>query len=113
MAERRLAAAALQSQLDDETNQYKAAAEEERFRSARLEEQINDMSELQHHELSNVKQELQSMEEKIEYQLEERTRDMQELLDECHSKVSFLDDIHVYNHVHVRMSIGFTISGSN
>ena len=63
-------------------------AEEERFRAARLEEQINDMAELQHHELANVKQELTSMEEKIEYQLEERTRDMQELLGNCQNKVS-------------------------
>ena len=32
-------------------------------------------------------QELSSLEEKMEYQLEERTRDMQDMLESCQTKV--------------------------
>ena len=67
---------------------FKNMLEEERFRSERLEEQINDLTELHQHEVTNIKQELASMEEKMEYQLEERTRDMQELLETCQTRVS-------------------------
>jgi len=38
--------------------------------------------------VTNLKQELSSIEEKMEYQLEERTRDMQELLESCQTKVA-------------------------
>ena len=72
----------------EDCRQLKQAIEEERYRSERLEEQINDQTELHQHEVTNIKQELSSMEEKMEYQLEERTRDMQELLDTCRTSVS-------------------------
>ena len=35
-------------------------------------------------------QELSSLEEKMEYQLEERTRDMQDMLESCQTKVRLL-----------------------
>lgn len=46
-------------------------------RFERLEEQLNDLSELHQNELTNLKQELASMEEKVAYQSYERARDIQ------------------------------------
>jgi DNA repair exonuclease SbcCD ATPase subunit len=88
----------LQESIDSLRNQMQAdyalmknALEEERFRSERLEEQINDLTELQQHEVTNIKQELASMEEKMEYQLDERTRDMQELLETCQTRITKME----------------------
>ncbi len=67
---------------------FRQDLEIERMNSERLEDQINDLTELHQHEVTNIKQELSSMEEKMEYQLEERTRDMQELLETCQTRVS-------------------------
>lgn len=47
------------------------------FRCERLEEQLNDLTELHQNEILNLKQELASMEEKIAYQSYERARDIQ------------------------------------
>lgn len=47
------------------------------FRCERLEEQLNDLTELHQNEILNLKQELASMEEKIAYQSYERGRDIQ------------------------------------
>ena len=76
----------------------KQILEEERYRSERLEEQLNDLTELHHdltelhqHEVTNIKQELAGMEEKMEYQLEERTRDMQELLETCQTRITKME----------------------
>lgn len=46
-------------------------------RYERLEEQLNDLTELHQNEMSNLKQELASMEEKVAYQSDERARDIQ------------------------------------
>lgn len=46
-------------------------------RCERLEEQLNDLTELHQNEILNLKQELASMEEKIAYQSYERARDTQ------------------------------------
>lgn len=46
-------------------------------RCERLEEQLNDLTELHQNEILNLKQELASMEEKIAYQSYERARDIQ------------------------------------
>ncbi|KAF5889397.1 transmembrane and coiled-coil domain protein 3-like, partial [Clarias magur] len=51
--------------------------EEERDRTERLEEQLNDLVELHQHEMANLKQELASIEEKVAYQANERARDLQ------------------------------------
>jgi len=48
-----------------------------RFRYERLEEQLNDLTELHQNEMTNLKQELASMEEKVAYQSYERARDIQ------------------------------------
>lgn len=47
------------------------------YRYERLEEQLNDLTELHQNEMSNLKQELASMEEKVAYQSYERARDVQ------------------------------------
>lgn len=46
-------------------------------RCERLEDQLNDLSELHQNETTNLKQELASIEEKVAYQAYERARDMQ------------------------------------
>ncbi|GCC41911.1 hypothetical protein chiPu_0025929, partial [Chiloscyllium punctatum] len=43
----------------------------------RLEDQLNDLTELHQNEIHNLKQELASMEEKIAYQSHERAQDIQ------------------------------------
>ena len=48
-------------------------------RYERLEEQLNDLTELHQNEMTNLKQELASMEEKVAYQSYERARDIQVL----------------------------------
>lgn len=62
--------------------------QEERFRTERLEEQINDLTELHQNEVENLKQALVDMEEKVQYQSEERVRDIHEMLEHCQTKVS-------------------------
>lgn len=62
--------------------------QEERFRTERLEEQINDLTELHQNEVENLKQAMADMEEKVQYQSEERLRDIHEMLEHCQTKVS-------------------------
>lgn len=64
------------------------ALQEERFRSERLEEQMNDLTELHQNEVENLKQTICDMEEKVQYQSEERLRDIQEMLESCQTKVN-------------------------
>jgi sensor histidine kinase YesM len=61
--------------------------QEERFRSERLEEQVNDLTELHQNEVENLKQTITDMEEKVQYQSEERLRDIHEMLESCQTKV--------------------------
>jgi len=74
-----------------EISVLRSMLEEERYRSERLEEQLNDLTELHQNEITNMKQEISSMEEKLEYQLEERTRDMHDLLDNCQTRISKME----------------------
>ncbi|KAL1021520.1 hypothetical protein UPYG_G00014300 [Umbra pygmaea] len=67
------------------------ALHEERFRCERLEEQLNDLTELHQNEILNLKQELASMEEKIAYQSHERARDIQEALEVCQTRISKME----------------------
>lgn len=46
-------------------------------RYERLEDQLNDLTELHQHEMANLKQELASIEERVAYQAHERARDIQ------------------------------------
>lgn len=63
------------------------ALTEERFRSERLEEQVNDLTELHQNEVENLKTAISDMEEKVQYQSEERLRDIHEMLESCQTKV--------------------------
>lgn len=46
-------------------------------RYERLEDQLNDLTDLHQHETTNLKQDLASIEEKVAYQAYERSRDIQ------------------------------------
>nr|XP_055023483.1 transmembrane and coiled-coil domains protein 1 isoform X1 [Misgurnus anguillicaudatus] len=67
------------------------ALQEERFRCERLEEQLNDLTELHQNEILNLKHELASMEEKIAYQSNERARDLQDALEACQTRISKME----------------------
>lgn len=67
------------------------ALESERYRSERLEEQINDLTELHQNEIENLKQTMADMEEKVQYQSDERLRDINEMLDICQTRVSMIN----------------------
>ena len=47
------------------------------IRCERLEDQLNDLTELHQNETANLKQELASIEERVAYQAHERARDIQ------------------------------------
>ncbi|XP_053111770.1 transmembrane and coiled-coil domain protein 3 isoform X2 [Hemicordylus capensis] len=65
--------------------------QEERYRYERLEDQLSDLTDLHQHETANLKQELASIEEKVAYQAYERSRDVQEALESCQTRVSKLE----------------------
>ncbi|KAG7281042.1 hypothetical protein CRUP_016674 [Coryphaenoides rupestris] len=67
------------------------ALQEERYRHEVLEDQLNDMTELHQNEMSNLKQELSGIEERVAYQAYERARDIQEALESCQTRVSKLE----------------------
>ncbi|XP_030070929.1 transmembrane and coiled-coil domain protein 3 isoform X1 [Microcaecilia unicolor] len=67
------------------------AVQEERYRYERLEDQLNDLTDLHQHETANLKQELASIEEKVAYQAYERSRDIQEALESCQTRISKLE----------------------
>ena len=56
----------------------------------RLEEQMNDLIELHQNEIENLKQGIVDMEEKVQYQSEERLRDIYELLEGYQTRVGFV-----------------------
>ncbi|XP_075469867.1 transmembrane and coiled-coil domains protein 2 isoform X3 [Ascaphus truei] len=67
----------LKSQLQRDYSYMTQCLQEERYRYERLEEQLNDLTELHQNEMTLLKQELASMEEKVAYQSYERARDIQ------------------------------------
>ena len=64
---------------------------EERESYARLEEQINDLTELHQHEIENIKSGITDMEEKVQYQSEERLLDIKEHLQSLETKVTSME----------------------
>jgi hypothetical protein len=64
---------------------------DERFRCERLEEQMNDLTELHQNEMENIKSGVTDMEEKVQYQSEERLRDIQEQLASLETKISRME----------------------
>ncbi|XP_046879258.1 transmembrane and coiled-coil domain protein 3-like isoform X2 [Hypomesus transpacificus] len=82
---------ALKAQFKRDYNFITQTLQEERYRFERLEDQLNDLTELHQHETSDLKQELASIEEKVAYQAYERARDIQEALESCQTRVSKLE----------------------
>jgi len=60
---------------------------EETVRCDRLEEQMNDLTELHQNEMEIIKSGVTDMEEKVQYQSEERIRDIQDQLSSLESKI--------------------------
>ncbi|KAM4569421.1 transmembrane and coiled-coil domain protein 3 isoform 2-T4 [Odontesthes bonariensis] len=81
----------LNTQFKRDYSYFTQVMQEERYRYERLEDQLNDLTELHQHETSNLKQELASIEEKVAYQAYERARDIQEVLESCQTRVSKLE----------------------
>ncbi|CAG2182347.1 unnamed protein product, partial [Oppiella nova] len=71
----------LKSHLQSECSVFHQSLQEERYRFERLEEQMNDLIELHQNEIENLKQNMVDMEEKVQYQSEERLRDVHEMLE--------------------------------
>ncbi|XP_070763706.1 transmembrane and coiled-coil domain protein 3-like [Enoplosus armatus] len=81
----------LKSQFKREYGIISQTLQEERYRYERLEDQLNDLTELHQHEMADLKQELASIEERVAYQAHERARDIQEALESCQTRVSKLE----------------------
>lgn len=69
------------------------ALESDRYRAERLEGQINDLTELHQNEIENLKQAMADMEEKVQYQSDERLRDVNEVLENCQTRVCLVSVI--------------------
>ncbi|XP_050395116.1 transmembrane and coiled-coil domains protein 1 isoform X2 [Patella vulgata] len=65
--------------------------DEEKYKIERMEDQMNDLTELHQNEITNLKQDITSMEEKIEYRLEERTSDLSDLVDNCQTRIQRME----------------------
>ncbi|XP_054156452.1 transmembrane and coiled-coil domains protein 2-like isoform X2 [Oppia nitens] len=81
----------MKSQLQNECSAFHQSLQEERYRFERLEEQMNDLIELHQNEIENLKQNMVDMEEKVQYQSEERLRDVHEMLESCQTKISRME----------------------
>lgn len=77
----------LQQTLASEVKMFRDGLQEEKFRCERLEEQVNDLTELHQNEMGNLVMNMADMEEKVQYQSEERIRDLHELVENCHTRV--------------------------
>merc|ERR1719147_178881 len=64
---------------------------EEAVRCERLEEQMNDLTELHQNEMEIIKSGVTDMEEKVQYQSEERIRDIQDQLASLETKISRME----------------------
>ncbi|XP_041692819.1 transmembrane and coiled-coil domain protein 3 [Coregonus clupeaformis] len=82
---------ALRTQFKKDYGFITQTLQEERYRYERLEDQLNDLTELHQAETADLKQELASIEERVAYQAYERARDIQEALESCQTRVSKLE----------------------
>ncbi|CAB1353803.1 unnamed protein product, partial [Coregonus sp. 'balchen'] len=81
----------MKSQLQSSYSYMTQCLQEEKYRYELLEEQLNDLTELHQNQMSNLIQELASMEEKVTYQSYERTRDSQEAVESCMNRITKLE----------------------
>ncbi|XP_066966320.1 transmembrane and coiled-coil domains protein 1-like isoform X8 [Macrobrachium rosenbergii] len=77
--------------LATEVNKMLEGLSEERCRCDRLEDQVNDLIELHQNEMGNLVTNMSDMEEKVQYQSEERIRDLHEIVENCHTRISRLE----------------------
>lgn len=78
-----------QCKQDVEALTYKLYEERESY--ARLELQINDLTDLHQHEMENMRSAINDMEEKVQYQSEERLLDIKEHLQSLETKVTSME----------------------
>ena len=81
----------LRQQFDAKVEGLHYKLQEERENVNRLEDQINDMTELHQHEIENIKSGITDMEEKVQYQSEERLSDIKEHLERLETKVTSME----------------------
>ncbi len=88
----------LREELNDQRQLFKEDVEvlnyrlqEESDRCDRLEEQMNDLTELHQHEVENIRSVVNDMEEKVQYQSEERLLDIKEHLQSLDTKVTSIE----------------------
>lgn len=86
----------MQQALAAEVNSMREGLAEERFRCDRLEEQVNDLTELHQNEMGNLVTNMADMEEKVQYQSEERIRDLHEIVENCHTRVCVVHISFIY-----------------
>lgn len=98
LQESRAEAARLREEIDTikqtlaaEVNSMREGLAEERCRCDRLEDQVNDLIELHQNEMGNLVTNMTDMEEKVQYQSEERIRDLHEIVENCHTRISRLE----------------------
>ncbi|XP_075146216.1 transmembrane and coiled-coil domain 2 protein Dmtn isoform X2 [Haematobia irritans] len=82
-------------------NNLTATLEGERYRAEGLEEQINDLTELHQNEIQNLKQTIADMEEKVQYQSDERLQDVNEVLENCQTRISKMEHLSQQQYVTV------------
>ncbi|UXI21441.1 sphingomyelin phosphodiesterase [Sarcoptes scabiei] len=81
----------LKKQFQSDTASLNTALLDEKYRVERLEEQLNDLTELHQKEIENLKQTISDLEEKIQYQTEERHRDIHEMLETFQTRISRME----------------------
>ncbi|KRY50063.1 Bardet-Biedl syndrome 2 -like protein, partial [Trichinella britovi] len=81
----------LKAQIQQEYNFFHGALHEEKYRYQHLEDLMNDMVELHQAEISNLKEEVQMIEGRLQYQFRDQIQDIQDLIGQMQAKVEFLE----------------------
>ncbi|KAH7636655.1 Transmembrane and coiled-coil domains protein [Dermatophagoides farinae] len=81
----------LKNQFQSECLLFNQTLQDEKYRVERLEEQLNDLTELHQKEIENLKQTISDLEEKIQYQTDERHRDVHEMLESFQTRISRME----------------------
>ncbi|XP_065092053.1 transmembrane and coiled-coil domains protein 2 isoform X2 [Ochlerotatus camptorhynchus] len=87
--------------LHKDVSELAMSLETERYRAERLEEQLNDLTELHQNEIENLKQAIADLEEKVQYQSDERLRDVYEIMENCQTRISKIEHLSQQQYVTV------------
>ncbi|XP_029732861.1 transmembrane and coiled-coil domains protein 1 isoform X9 [Aedes albopictus] len=87
--------------LNKDVTELSMLLETERYRAERLEEQLNDLTELHQNEIENLKQAIADLEEKVQYQSDERLRDVYEIMENCQTRISKIEHLSQQQYVTV------------